>query len=110
MKENKRIKAGNPSEFVAGTYEVSTTMNYDYLIGTFRKKVTYETVRITIPEGYTVDQIIDLFVSQGISSKEEFTKAINETNYDYKFLEGLTTSPNRMWRLEGYLFPDTYDF
>ena len=110
MKENKRIKAGNPSEFVAGTYEVSTTMNYDYLIGTFRKKVTYETVRITIPEGYTVDQIIDLFVSQGISSKEEFTKAINETSYDYKFLEGLTTSPNRIWRLEGYLFPDTYDF
>lgn len=113
LKEKKRLanyKNATPAEFIPGTYEVSTTLNYDNLLSTFKKKYTYETVRLTIPEGYTVDQIIDLFVSNGISTKEEFAKAINETNYDYKFLEGLTTSPDRIWRLEGYLFPDTYDF
>ena len=110
MWSNLKTKGKN-LEFAAGTYELSTSLNYDYLRMAFRKNTgSYEEVRITIPEGYTIDEIIDLFVSKGIGTKEGFVDAIQNYAFDYPFLEGLTVSPDRIYRLEGYLFPDTYNF
>ncbi len=100
-----------PPVFVAGTYEVSTMLNYDYLRSAFKNIKATTEVRITIPEGFTVDEIISLFVDEyGIGTREGFIEAINNYDYDYRFLDGLEVSPDRYYRLEGYLFPDTYYF
>ncbi len=98
--------------FIPGTYEVSTSLNYDYLRASFKEnKNKFTEVRITIPEGLTVDEIIDLFVNEnGIGTREGFVDAIQNYDFDYPFLEGLEVSPDRIYRLEGYLFPDTYYF
>ncbi len=107
LKENPE----KPPTFIAGTYEVSTMLNYDYLRSTFKKKTIREEVRITIPEGFTVDEIINLFVEENkIGTKEGFIDAINNYDFDYRFLDTLQPSPDRLYRLEGYLFPDTYYF
>lgn len=105
-------------EFEAGTYPVSSDMNYDDLIYTFRKKAAArEAVRITIPEGYTIDEIIcEFVVKNNIGTWDKFVDVINNTDfseYGYRFLKPLyetELSPDRKYRLEGYLFPDTYDF
>lgn len=97
--------------FIPGTYEVSTSLNYDYLRASFKANTNkYTEVRITIREGYTVDEIIDLFVGQGIGTREGFIDAIQNYDFEYRFLEGLEVSDDRIYRLEGYLFPDTYYF
>lgn len=98
--------------FDPGTYEINPSMNYDELLYAFKPKYVRETVWLSIPEGFTVDEIINLFVSQGIGTKEGFIDAINNYDYEYKFIDELeqTLSPNRSYRLEGYLFPDTYEF
>ncbi len=97
--------------FIPGTYEVSTSLNYDYLRASFKaNKNKFTEVRITIREGYTVDEIIDLFVGQGIGTREGFIDAIQNYDFEYRFLEGLEVSDDRIYRLEGYLFPDTYYF
>ena len=98
------------AEFIPGTYEVSTSLNYDYLRASFKESKSRAEVRITIPEGYTVDDIIDLFVKNGIGTREGFVDAIQNYDFEYRFLEGLEVSPDRIYRLEGYLFPDTYNF
>ncbi len=98
------------AEFVKGSYDVSTTLNYDYLRATFKKSSRRVEVRVTIPEGYTVDEIINLFVEEGLGTREAFCDVINNYEFDYDFLKELTVSPDRIWRLEGYLFPDTYNF
>lgn len=99
------------AEFIPGTYEVSTSLNYDYLRATFKENTNkYTEVRITIPEGYTVDEIIELFVENGIGTREGFVDAIQNYDFDYPFLDGLAVSEDRIYRLEGYLFPDTYYF
>ena len=96
--------------FIAGDYTVSPNMNYDKLFLAFIPTTTNEIVRITIPEGYTVDEIIDLFLSYGIGTKEGFISAINEYDYEeYEFINDIDMT-NRYYRLEGYLYPDTYDF
>ncbi len=98
--------------FIPGTYEVSTSLNYDYLRASFKEnKNKFTEVRVTIPEGYTVDEIIELLTTEyGIGTREGFVEAIQNYDFDYPFLKGLEVSPDRIYRLEGYLFPDTYYF
>ncbi len=75
------------------------------------------TVTVTIPEGYTVQKIAALMETEGVCKAEEFLRAVKEGVFsEYPFLNDVTTvnedgTPNgRHYRLEGYLFPDTYEF
>lgn len=109
-----RLKLDEGENFIPGTYTVSSQQNYDSLLNMFLSKTgERRIVTITIPEGYTVDDIIDLFLSEGIGTKEGFVDAIENGEYDYEFIRMLDAQPkdpNRRYRLEGYLFPDTYYF
>lgn len=106
------------TKYVPGKHELNENMNYSQLISalTVSRKVR-ETVRITVPEGYTVDQIIDLLVEKGVGTRENYVDAINNfdfaSEYKYEFLKLLDEGgypETRKYRLEGYLYPDTYDF
>jgi len=103
--------------FMPGDYtEISPAMNYRELLRVFKPSSGAEIVSITIPEGTTTDDIIDIFIKNGIGTKEGFAEAIN--NYDfskhnYWFIDELTKtgySEERYYRLDGYLYPDTYFF
>ena len=102
------------TDFLAGTYSVNGMMNYDTLLDEFKEKPETGTVDITIPEGYTVDEIIDLFVEgYGMGTREGFVEVIENGEFDYWFIRELEENgvdENRIYRLEGYLFPDTYQF
>lgn len=106
-------------EFVPGDYTVSPSMSYDKLVATFAKSEKKEkvTVIVSIPEGYTVAQIIDTLVNKyGLSSEEALTDAIQNADFDYWFIDELEKEAaqkpfrfeKRKYRLEGYLYPDTY--
>ncbi len=104
--------------FVEGTYEMSPSLNYDEMRYMLQPTAPEnEIIRLTIPEGYTTDEIIDLFVSNGIGTKEGFIETINgaaeNEAFDYWFIDELVengVSEDRFYLLDGYLFPDTYDF
>ncbi len=108
------LKHVDPSEFVSGTYEVSPMMNYDRLCVAFVEVYTREIVRLTIPEGSTVQDIINIFTEAGIGTKEGFVDAINNFDYSpyFDFIADINaaTTADRVYKLEGYLYPDTYDF
>ena len=97
-------------EYLPGTYSISPALNYDYMVAEFKPKAPERTtVVITIPEGYSVDQMVKLLVDKGLGTYEGYVRAINEYEFDYRFIDELgETSPDRFWRLEGYLYPDTY--
>ena len=67
-----------------------------------------KTVKFTIPEGYTILQIANKMVELGIcKSSDEFVQACNDiSKYNYDFVQEI---PERNLRLQGYLFPDTYE-
>ena len=110
----KNRDSETPLAFKAGDYELRSTLNYDQIVSKIRDRKARGIVKITIPEGYTVDEIIALFVSNGMGTREGFIDAIN--NYDYKNytfiakLKEIQLSPDRKYLLEGYLYPDTYEF
>ncbi|OJU12819.1 MAG: hypothetical protein BGN88_14615 [Clostridiales bacterium 43-6] len=69
---------------------------------TTRKRVT-----ITVPEGYSFMQITNLLANKGVCSKKSFFDAAQ--SYQVKSFT-IPSSANRCFKLEGYLYPDTYEF
>ncbi len=96
-------------EFKPGQYEVSARLDYPAIVRTLRSKdAKRETVRVTIPEGYTTAQILQLLVDKKAAvSVEELTRVIETYDFHHDFVKELPKGKNR---LDGYLFPDTYEF
>ncbi|MDR6225187.1 endolytic transglycosylase MltG [Desmospora profundinema] len=92
----------------AGVYEVSPEMDIDSMLDMFTKG-RQNTYTVTIPEGFTIDQIGSAIDKKGKVSKEEFLKAVDEGEYDFDFIQNIPEKENRTYRLEGYLFPSTYN-
>jgi UPF0755 protein len=102
------------SKIDPGEYVLNTDMDYRSLIANMHdyeedRREAEGLVRITIPEGLTVRQIIDLLAENGVATVEELEDACANYEFkDYDFLrEDMLGQINRM---EGFLFPDTYDF
>lgn len=66
-------------------------------------------VKIRIPERASVDDIIKLLAEKGVGTEADLKKAINEAVFSYEFIEEIPEE-KVYYRLEGYLFPDTYEF
>jgi len=67
-------------------------------------KGNLNTIKVTIPEGYEVKDIAALLESKGIISKDDFLKSVSE----YPLKPYMKSDKGIKYRLEGYLFPDTY--
>lgn len=72
------------------------------------------TVRVTFPEGFTAVQIAERLEENGVCSAKDFLELITDDEYlstlTYRFISGIENPENRPFNLEGYIFPDTYDF
>ena len=109
-----------------GEYVVSPSNTYDQLLAIVRNRTgTREQISITIPEGTTVDGVIDLFLEQNIEysyiddggdqvsgtlTREGFVNVIQNFDFEYDFVRNIPVNESRKYRLEGYLYPDTYNF
>lgn len=70
-----------------------------------------KTVRIVIPEGFTLSQIGDRLEANGVCKKKDLLSTANSYDFSYySQINKLTSNANRCYKLEGYLFPDTYEF
>ena len=97
--------------FLNGTYTVYSNMSYSSIIETLKTKKTYtETVTIMIPEGITAAEIGKLLEENYVCRAVDFEKYYKNKLNKYDFEEQIEDDPNRFNMLEGYLFPDTYEF
>ncbi len=94
-----------------GTFSLTPNMGYQVLIETMSTGKPREVVSVVIPEGFTLNKIADRLEENNVCSRTDFFTAANNMSYDYEFLKDLpTTDTGRVYPLEGYLFPDTYEF
>ncbi len=101
---------GAEEEIGMGSYTLNTDMDYHALVAGMRSvsgSINEDTVRVTIPEGYTVAQTIALLAKNGVNTEAALTEAAQTADFDYDFIDN---ESEEISRLEGYLFPDTYDF
>lgn len=116
LKENDLIKSelafkveariGNKSaNFKAGTYAFSKSMSTGKIIDTIVSGKTAGKT-FTVAEGQALYKLADQLDSEGIVDKKEFYKEVENGKFDYDFIKYLPDGPTR---LEGFLYPDTYE-
>ena len=92
-----------------GQYTLKTTYDYRALIRKMQKDSgSAATVMVTIPEGFTMSQIFYRLEEYGVCSYDELMEAAANEHFEYSFL--IDIEPGDASRLEGFLFPDTYEF
>ncbi len=96
-------------EYAPGEYKVNSNMDYRAMLRRLTSRNgALDTVTITIPEGYELDQIIKVLSENGVCDEKTLKSVAANVDFDYEFLEGIEVGKEN--RLEGYLFPDTYEF
>ncbi len=93
-----------------GVYE----FNYESSYKDIARRLTTEgakaeTVTVRIPEMASIDDIAKIMAENRICTEEEFLTAVQKSNFNYDFVKAIPVDKVH-YRLEGYLFPDTYEF
>ncbi len=96
-----------------GTYTLSSSLDYRAIITGMQQGIDWaslekETARVLIPEGRTMEQTFEILEEAGVCSAELLAECAKDHDFEYRFLSADTLGDEK--RLEGYLFPDTYDF
>lgn len=108
--------SGADGKWQVGAFSLSPDMGYATLVETLQTMTPRETVTVTIPEGYTVEEIAKVLEENGVCDPESFYDAVVYGQFDYDFVRAIPLAEDgsafggRIYRLEGYLFPDTYNF
>ncbi|WP_018133509.1 endolytic transglycosylase MltG [Effusibacillus pohliae] len=101
---------GQAGSLQAGTYAIQQGATIPEILDRIRQgKVTVNTVRVTIPEGFTIEQIADTLAKKGLVDRQRFLQEADNGTFDYDFVKEIPRQPDIRHRLEGYLFPDTYE-
>lgn len=103
---------GSTGPYQEGEHTLNDNMNYMQLLSEIEvQPVARETVWVTFTEGMTVDQMADLLEENGVCDADDFREEVmSGADYGYDFEQEMSTSSDIYYPLEGYLFPDTYEF
>lgn len=97
--------------YEAGVYYLNAKMGLEGMLQAMHgNNVTAETVRIPFPEGLSTAEIVDKLVNNEVCDKAALLSVIQTVDFSYSLVNGLEADEKIPYRLEGYLFPDTYDF
>ncbi len=91
----------------AGIYVIPKSASLSKVNAILQRKSGRAVVKVTFAEGQTASQMIDELVALGIGERDRYLQVINHYDFDYDWIPADTSRP---YRLEGYLFPDTYEF
>lgn len=108
FKMNVRIKNSH-SDMKSGKYQLNQTYSNSDIIDTLVSgKIYQDGIKITIPEGSTSNEIIDLLVKKELGAEEEYKNLVKNPSAFYDEFEFLKQDDIKT--LEGFLYPSTYYF
>lgn len=101
-------------DFSQGTYELRKNMDYQAIITNLEGSASRtDTVSVTIIEGQNVLEIANTLYDEGaLDDKDKFLELCNSDQFDddFSFIKAIDNKADRYYKLEGYLYPDKYDF
>ncbi len=90
---------------VPGSYEIKSNVSLRQLIKILETEdINKNLIKVTIPEGYNIEDMATVFEDAKLFSKDEFLKAVKE----YKAPSYVKKDSRKKYILEGYLYPNTY--
>lgn len=104
------MKVSGRTNVVPGSITLSPNMTYPSIIAEIgRSRKVYETVTITFTEGTSLYNAARLLEEEGVCSASDFLEAFNSDS-GFDFEKELTLSNQTLYKMEGFMFPDTYEF
>lgn len=111
------VKFKKESGFMAGSYQLSPSMNVQEVINRLRSGKVAPVITITIPEGKQLKEISQIIANALNKPENDVFNRLNDRTYIQKLIEKYPKllsneilNSNIMYPLEGYLFPATYPF
>ena len=98
--------------YTQGTFHIDTDLDYEAIINYLQSEANrVDTVKITFQEGLNLRETAELLEKNGVCTAEDVLKAASSKDFEnYDLVSAVTNDKDRYYLLEGYLFPDTYDF
>lgn len=112
------IKLNNPDNFRAGTFVLNKNMGVKILVDTLENgsEMEAETIIIMFPEGKNMRQMANIIANKTNNTEDDVFSLLKDKDYlnsliqKYWFLDETILDNRIYYSLEGYLFPDTYEF
>ena len=97
---------------ICGTFRIKTNLDYPAIVNYLSQnnnRLDSDIVEVTIPEGKNVIEIAGILEKKGVCKKEDFIKYCKYGDFSgYSSLVSLKNYSELEYKVEGYLFPDTY--
>lgn len=103
---------GVDSRFTSGSHVLSPNMTFSDIMETLQEnpEAEREYIDLTFPEGITLYDAAHILETNGVCSADRFIYIFNSSSFGFDFEEQVTTSSKKFYKMEGFLFPDTYSF
>ncbi len=108
-----KIMGEKDTGYLPGVYYLTDDLGVEKMIDRFKTSSTRGAmISVTIPEGYTIDQIFERLEKNDICTAESLYKTIDTIDFseEYSFIAKIDNKEERYHALEGYMFPATYEF
>ncbi|MBO4693153.1 MAG: endolytic transglycosylase MltG [Clostridia bacterium] len=98
------------SRYKYGVYEFNNELGYSGIAEMLMSEgAKADSVKVTVPEMASVDDIAKILEDSGVCKKADFLSEVRHGDFDFDFVKEIPEE-SVYYRLEGYLFPETYDF
>lgn len=105
-----KVKGADGSMY-PGDLDVAYNMSYSDIIDSLMiSREAKQTATVTFPEGITLLSAGKLLEENNICTADEFVYTFNSTAFGFEFEKYVSSSSLKLYKYEGYLFPDTYEF
>lgn len=103
------------ADFIPGSFQIKTNLDYEAIINYIqsnKNRLEKDILNVTLQEGLSVIECAKVLEQNEVCDKEEFLNLCKSNDFDdnYDFLKNISNFKQRYYKLEGYLFPDTYKF
>lgn len=104
------MKVSGKTNIVPGSITLSPNMTYPSIISELnRSRKVYETVTVTFTEGISLYRAAKLLEEKEVCLAADFLEAFNSDS-GFDFEKDLELTPQTLYMMEGFMFPDTYEF
>lgn len=106
-----KFRGFDDENYLSGQYYLNSKMGVEGMLkDIMAAPVTEDSISLSFPEGWTATQILEKLDKYDVCASNKLLTAMRTGKFDYDFLNEMTDNSKRYLKLEGYLFPDTYDF
>ncbi|MBR5427945.1 MAG: endolytic transglycosylase MltG [Clostridia bacterium] len=108
-----QIRGYDNIKYITSVYELQASYGLEKLLISMSKNAaSAETVTLSFPEGYNIEQIFEKLETNEVCSSASLRATAREMDFseEFPFLKQIPNKDQRYYLLEGYLYPDTYEF